>query len=257
MAVLWLSVNVYALLVGWGGGGESFFASPSRMGLAILWWVGGLLSVLLTGSVSKPSGAADSPIFGRLKGASKNRRERQKCKAHGAQEPEHIFEYVRIPSTAQRSSFDAQQVFRGALKIAVFGASWAAFLVVLSRTDRQNQFILAETGEAIRALGLIVFLVGGTVRLLAIRTREASEKSNQLAVTGVYRHIRHPEYLGILLLLFGLSLVFRSAIGLCVLLVWTGVVVVRIAREETRLANADPDYVAYKMRTDRLLPSVY
>jgi hypothetical protein len=52
----------------------------------------------------------------RVKGASKNRRERQKCKAHGAQEPEHIFEYVRIPSTAQRSSFDAQQVFRGALK---------------------------------------------------------------------------------------------------------------------------------------------
>jgi hypothetical protein len=64
------------------------------------------------------------------KGTSKNRRERQKCKAHGAQEPEHIFEYVRIPSTAQRtgapktmfkcfgvgSSFDAQQVFRGARK---------------------------------------------------------------------------------------------------------------------------------------------
>jgi protein-S-isoprenylcysteine O-methyltransferase Ste14 len=208
MAVLWLSVNVYALLVGWGGEGESFFASPSRMGLTILWSVGGLLSVLLTGGASEPGGAADSPIFGRL-------------------------------------------------KIAVFGASWAGFLVVLSRTDRQNQFILAETGEGIRALGLIVFSVGGIVRLLAIRTREASEKSNQLAVTGIYRSIRHPEYLGILLLLFGLSLVFRSAIGLCVLLVWTGVVVVRMAREETRLANADPDYVAYKMRTDRLLPSVY
>ncbi len=41
-------------------------------------------------------------------GASKNRHERPKCKAHGAQEPEYIFGYMRIPSTAQRSSLDAQ-----------------------------------------------------------------------------------------------------------------------------------------------------
>ncbi len=32
----------------------------------------------------------------------------------GAQEPEYIFEYMRIPSTAARSSRVAQQVFRGA-----------------------------------------------------------------------------------------------------------------------------------------------
>jgi len=46
-------------------------------------------------------------------GAPKDRSERPECKAHGAQEPECTFAYMRIPSTAQRGNRVAQQVFRG------------------------------------------------------------------------------------------------------------------------------------------------
>src|SRR3546814_20205148 len=45
--------------------------------------------------------------------ASKNRRERPECKAHGAQGPQCTYGYMRIPSTAQRRNRAAQQVLRG------------------------------------------------------------------------------------------------------------------------------------------------
>ncbi len=69
-----------------------------------------------------------------LKGTSKNRREQQKCKGYCAQEPEHIFEYMRIPSTAARSSFDAQQVFRGALKpsLILMAAIWIVVVTAIA-----------------------------------------------------------------------------------------------------------------------------
>ncbi len=83
-----------------------------------------------------------------MKGTSKNRRERPECKAHGAQEPEYIFEYTRIPSTAQRSSRVAQQVFRGALKkkAAILGLVLLCTLVtgdrVWAQLKRPSQLLL-------------------------------------------------------------------------------------------------------------------
>ncbi len=41
-------------------------------------------------------------------------------------------------------------------------------------------------------------------------------KGHELVTGGVYRVIRHPSYLGLLLGLFGWDLVFRSAIGILV-----------------------------------------
>jgi len=43
-----------------------------------------------------------------LQGTSRNRSERFECKAHGAQEPQCTWLYMRIPGTAKRRNRTAQ-----------------------------------------------------------------------------------------------------------------------------------------------------
>jgi len=228
MSALWLATNVYSLLIGWGPDRVAFFASPPRAALVAIWCVGGLLTVCFTGTVSQQIPAASKR--GRREGGRRNSNE------------------VAVAADSSGSH---------RLKIAAFGFFWTTFLVGLARMDRTGFFVLPERFEPIRYIGLLLFAFGGLLRLLAIRTREIAQANRRLATSGVYRPIRHPEYLGILLLLFGLSLLFRSGIGLLVGLCWVGVIVVRIAREEAWLLSTVPGYDRYRAKTDRLLFRVY
>jgi len=229
MAVFWCSANVYAIWIGWGAPWGDFMASPARAALIPLWCMGGLLTVFLTGRKR-----AVSPLSSP---SSKNR-------------------YVRLTSASSNVGFRS---LYDRIKIAIFGASWACFLVLLARMDRKGAFVFwSGWGEEwVRSVGLIVFVVGGTLRCLAIRTREAHEVRACLASTSVYRYIRHPEYLGILSLLLGLSLVFHSGIGLWVVVLWMGVTVLRIEREEKALTCLNPGYPSYQRQTYHLLFGIY
>ena len=236
MSALWLATNVYSLLIGWGQDTAAFFASPPRAALVTVWCVGGLLTVLFTGAASQQTPATIPASKRGRRGGGRREGWRRDASRAGV-------------------AVDASGSHR--LKIATFGFFWALFLVGLARMDQKGFFVFPERFEPIRYVGLLLFSLGGLLRLLAIRTRENAQASGCLAASGVYRHIRHPEYLGILLLLFGLSLLFRSGIGLGVGLFWTGVIVVRIAREEARLLSGVPGYDRYRAKTDRLLCRVY
>jgi protein-S-isoprenylcysteine O-methyltransferase Ste14 len=74
----------------------------------------------------------------------------------------------------------------------------------------------------------------------------------------LYRVIRHPSYLGLLLGLFGWALVFRSGIGLLVSLLLVPPLVARMNSEEALLASEFGErYEDYCRRTCRLLPFIY
>jgi len=75
---------------------------------------------------------------------------------------------------------------------------------------------------------------------------------------GVYSVIRHPSYLGFLLAILGWMLVFRSGLGLLLLLPLIWVLIKRMDAEEALLASAfGEEYAAYRKRTWRLIPSIY
>jgi protein-S-isoprenylcysteine O-methyltransferase len=76
---------------------------------------------------------------------------------------------------------------------------------------------------------------------------------------GVYRHLRHPSYTGLLVAFAGLGIFFGNWISLGALTLPIGVAVVaRIRREEAALlAGLGAPYAAYCSRTKRLLPGVY
>jgi protein-S-isoprenylcysteine O-methyltransferase Ste14 len=75
---------------------------------------------------------------------------------------------------------------------------------------------------------------------------------------GLYRVIRHPSYLGLLLGLFGWALVFRSAVGVLVSLLLLPPLVARMDAEEALLESEFAGrYAAYRRRTWWPLPFLY
>ena len=80
----------------------------------------------------------------------------------------------------------------------------------------------------------------------------------ELVTGGLYRVIRHPSYLGLLLGLFGWALVFRSAIGVLVSLLLLPPLVARMNAEEALLESEFGErYADYRRRTWRLVPFLY
>ena len=120
-------------------------------------------------------------------------------------------------------------------------------------------------GDVARYPGLAMFVVGFALRMAPVFVLGrrfsglvAIQEGHELETGGLYRVIRHPSYLGLLLGLFGWALVFRSGIGLLVSLLLVPPLVARINSEEALLASEFGDkYADYRRRTWRLLPFLY
>lgn len=101
-----------------------------------------------------------------------------------------------------------------------------------------------------------VFIVAGLVALgLAWRGLRNARRDGRLATTGLYGVVRHPQYLGYLLVMFGFLLQWPS---LLTGLAFAGVVVAYgrlIRREEVELAALYGDeWTRYASRTPSLVP---
>lgn len=129
--------------------------------------------------------------------------------------------------------------------------------------DRHNWLVL--NSDAVRYVGLFVFIVGATVRGIAVFTLGyrfsgliAIQEGHTLITHGVFRTLRHPSYLGGLMAMTGWMLVFRSLFGLLFVPLMFALFVWRMNAEERLLASEfGEEYEAYKRRTWRLVPYVY
>jgi protein-S-isoprenylcysteine O-methyltransferase Ste14 len=83
----------------------------------------------------------------------------------------------------------------------------------------------------------------------------AIRPGRQLVTSGVYRVIRHPSYLGLLVNALGWALAFRSAVGVIHTALMLPPLLARIRAEEQLLRTQfGREYDAYCRRTARLLP---
>jgi protein-S-isoprenylcysteine O-methyltransferase Ste14 len=84
----------------------------------------------------------------------------------------------------------------------------------------------------------------------------AIQPGHTLVTTGLYRVIRHPSYLGLLVNSLGWALAFRSGLGL---LLTALLIPPLVARAEERLLRSQfgGEYEAYRTRTSRLIPGLY
>ncbi len=130
-------------------------------------------------------------------------------------------------------------------------------------TDRRDLWTFG--GDGLRWLGVAVFTVGCVVRLWPVFVLGnrfsglvAIQPGHTLVTGGIYRSIRNPSYLGLLIATLGWALTFRSALGLVLTALLIPPLVARMNAEEKLLRSQfGAEYDAYCARTSRLLPGIY
>ena len=101
-----------------------------------------------------------------------------------------------------------------------------------------------------------VFIGGGfTLMSAAWRVLYNAQREHRLATSGPYAHVRHPQYVGFVLVMFGFLLQWPTVLTLVMfpVLVW---MYVRLARQEEReaIAQFGPLYMEYAHRVPAFLP---
>jgi protein-S-isoprenylcysteine O-methyltransferase Ste14 len=130
-------------------------------------------------------------------------------------------------------------------------------------TDRIDFWTI--DAEPVRWVGVVVLAVGGAFRIWPVFVLGnrfsglvAIQPGHALVTTGIYRYIRHPSYLGLLLTALGWALGFRAGVGVLLAGLMLLVVLARIRSEERLLlAQFGEDYAAYRARTSRLIPGIF
>lgn len=113
--------------------------------------------------------------------------------------------------------------------------------------------------------GLILFVAGLTIALVAVFTLRRFYLStlvivedHQLITHGIYRHTRHPVYLGVLIAIMGAPVYAPSLYGFLVLSLLIPIVLNRIRMEEELLTEEFGDtYRTYQETTRKLVPFIY
>lgn len=144
-----------------------------------------------------------------------------------------------------------------------FSAIALASAIVPPYTDRIGMWTI--DGETTRWTGVTLYTLGGALRLwpvfvLGVRFSGlvAIQPGHTLETEGVYRWVRNPSYLGMLINMLGWGLAFRGWSGVIIALLLLLPLVARIHAEERLLGtHFGPEYDAYVARTWRLIPGIY
>jgi protein-S-isoprenylcysteine O-methyltransferase Ste14 len=146
------------------------------------------------------------------------------------------------------------------LTISIFLGYWLSFIVGATRIGRiyhWNAFFL---------IGSILVIIGLIIRISAILTLKkqftytvTEIENHELIENGLYKSIRHPGYLGQLIIFLGISTALSN--WLSVLLMMLPVLIGYIYRitveERFMIEQMGQKYQDYRKRTKRLIPLFY
>ncbi len=116
------------------------------------------------------------------------------------------------------------------------------------------------------ALGMTLFVIGLVIRIHSILTLKqfftysiAKVESHKIVETGLYKFIRHPGYLGQLIIFIGISVSISNWLSILVMMIPVSLgFLYRIKVEEKFMIDQlGEDYKNYQERTKRIIPMLY
>ncbi|NHI91335.1 MAG: isoprenylcysteine carboxylmethyltransferase family protein [Candidatus Lokiarchaeota archaeon] len=129
-----------------------------------------------------------------------------------------------------------------------------------------TRFIVFWNSIIISYIGMGVLITGG-ILMVASRIQLGKfatpviqiDKDHEIISTGLYKYIRHPMYLGGILMMTGPFLIFKSLIALICMLIFNIILLTkRMDKEEGMLQKGlGEQYKSYMKRTKRLIPFIY
>jgi len=116
---------------------------------------------------------------------------------------------------------------------------------------------------ALTGFGIALFLAGMVIHALSHKEhKQAHEKAGRiqkLVTTGIYSKIRHPGYLGVIMMYLGASLWFESLVPILIALLFSGLhVLTALKEEEYLLKKFGDEYRRYMERVRwRFIPGLF
>ena len=137
-------------------------------------------------------------------------------------------------------------------------------LVLLPFADRRGLLTCADW-PALGWAGVALCLAGSVIRVVGLWSlgkqfsgHVTLQENHHLVQSGIYGRVRHPMYLGAIIVMAGVPLVFRSWLVFPIV-IWNLIfVLLRMGQEERLLGeHFGSEFESYRRRTWRLLPHVY
>lgn len=119
-------------------------------------------------------------------------------------------------------------------------------------------------------IGVVLVIVGGSARAISRMTLKRAGfglvnssrlrviEKQKIVTDGIYRHIRHPLYLGEMIRNIGFAFAAYSLYGLIPILIGNALLLFRIGIEERMLVEEfGEEYKEYMSRTKKIIPYIY
>lgn len=160
----------------------------------------------------------------------------------------------KVGPTAEQSVLQKIVIF-----LAIFGN-----LALLVFCAFDHRFAWSPVPSAVSVLGDVLVALGLFINLVVFRensyggsTIEIVEGQKVIS-TGLYARVRHPMYVGVIVMIIGVPLALDSWWGLAVLALTIPVLIVRILDEEKFLSHDLPGYREYTQKVRyRLVPYLW
>jgi protein-S-isoprenylcysteine O-methyltransferase Ste14 len=120
--------------------------------------------------------------------------------------------------------------------------------------------------DTLFAIGVVLIVIGLVIRIQSIWTLKqyftysvAKIENHKLIETGLYKSIRHPGYLGQLIIFIGISTLLSNWLSIVFMIIPIAIgYIYRIKIEERfMIEQIGENYLNYKNRTKRLIPMIY
>lgn len=173
-------------------------------------------------------------------------------------DPALLAERYRRPGTGGQKGWDRAVVFALALGFA----AWIAIMPLDARRFGWSR----PSPLAVKAVGGVLLLLSSLLffrsfhdnTFLSPLVRVVGERQQRVISTGVYGFVRHPMYLGAVLMFVGTPLLLGSSFGLAAGIAMALLLAFRIVGEERVLVDELDGYAEYRRKVRyRLLPFVW
>jgi protein-S-isoprenylcysteine O-methyltransferase Ste14 len=175
-----------------------------------------------------------------------------------------VFSLIYNPQVGQTQENRKSDAPRSKLDLILIQIFSLAVVILAPFSDGRSSGVL-NIEDTIRYIGLLITIPGfvlmqaGEKYLAKQFSIEVTlQKDHKLIQSGPYQYIRHPRYLGILVFFTGISLTFRSLLGIMLVLVLAAVLVWRVFAEEKMMHQEfGKEWEEYREKTWRLIPYLF